>query len=146
MPVHAAEAYLNKLIRSGFKVAVCEQVEDPAEAKGVADAISLDSQASLLTSNVATTLAYAKLQATTLLSSSTPLAYGSAPVPSGSSGQNYFTGRSDAFAAGLSTNPANARFDPEGMRDMRALLKGLPAQAGTSVFVSSHNQIGRAHV
>ena len=39
----------------------------PAEAKGVADAISLDSQASLLTSNVATTLAYAKLQATTLL-------------------------------------------------------------------------------
>ena len=29
----AAEAYLAKLIRAGFKVAVCEQVEDPAEAK-----------------------------------------------------------------------------------------------------------------
>ncbi len=33
VPVHAAEAYLAKLIRSGFKVAVCEQVETPAEAK-----------------------------------------------------------------------------------------------------------------
>ena len=33
VPVHAAEAYLAKLIRQGFKVAVCEQIEDPAEAK-----------------------------------------------------------------------------------------------------------------
>jgi DNA mismatch repair protein MutS len=33
VPVHAAEGYLNRLIRQGFKVAVCEQVEDPAEAK-----------------------------------------------------------------------------------------------------------------
>jgi len=33
VPVHAAEAYLAKLIRSGFKVAVCEQMESPAEAK-----------------------------------------------------------------------------------------------------------------
>ncbi len=33
VPVHAAEAYLAKLIRSGFKVAVCEQIETPAEAK-----------------------------------------------------------------------------------------------------------------
>ncbi|WP_374657186.1 DNA mismatch repair protein MutS [Phenylobacterium sp.] len=33
VPVHAAEAYLAKLVRSGFKVALCEQMEDPAEAK-----------------------------------------------------------------------------------------------------------------
>jgi DNA mismatch repair protein MutS len=33
VPVHAAEAYLAKLIRSGFKVAVCEQIESPAEAR-----------------------------------------------------------------------------------------------------------------
>src|SRR4051812_43523269 len=33
VPVHAAEAYLAKLIRSGFKVAVCEQMEDPSEAR-----------------------------------------------------------------------------------------------------------------
>ncbi|MBK8160467.1 MAG: DNA mismatch repair protein MutS [Rhodospirillaceae bacterium] len=33
VPVHAHEAYLSKLVRQGFKVAVCEQVEDPAEAK-----------------------------------------------------------------------------------------------------------------
>ena len=33
VPVHAHEAYLAKLVRKGFKVAVCEQMEDPAEAK-----------------------------------------------------------------------------------------------------------------
>ena len=33
VPVHSHEAYLSRLIRRGFKVAVCEQVEDPAEAK-----------------------------------------------------------------------------------------------------------------
>jgi DNA mismatch repair protein MutS len=33
VPVHAAEAYMAKLIRAGFKVAVCEQIEDPAEAR-----------------------------------------------------------------------------------------------------------------
>src|SRR6201992_936600 len=33
VPVHAADPYLEKLIRKGFRVAVCEQVEDPPEAK-----------------------------------------------------------------------------------------------------------------
>ena len=33
VPVHAAEGYLEKLIRKGHRVAVCEQIEDPAEAK-----------------------------------------------------------------------------------------------------------------
>src|SRR5437016_773255 len=34
VPVHTAEAYLARLIRAGFKVAICDQVEDPAEARG----------------------------------------------------------------------------------------------------------------
>jgi len=33
VPVHAAENYLSRLIKGGFKVAVCEQMESPAEAK-----------------------------------------------------------------------------------------------------------------
>lgn len=33
VPVHSAEGYLLTLIRKGFRVAVCEQMEDPAEAK-----------------------------------------------------------------------------------------------------------------
>jgi len=33
VPVQASEAYLSRLIRQGFRVAVCEQMEDPAEAK-----------------------------------------------------------------------------------------------------------------
>jgi DNA mismatch repair protein MutS len=34
-PHHASEGYIAKLVRKGFKVAVCDQVEDPAEAKGI---------------------------------------------------------------------------------------------------------------
>jgi DNA mismatch repair protein MutS len=33
VPAHTAEAYLARLIRAGFKVAICEQMEDPAEAR-----------------------------------------------------------------------------------------------------------------
>jgi DNA mismatch repair protein MutS len=33
VPVHAADGYLARLIRQGFKVAICEQMEDPATAK-----------------------------------------------------------------------------------------------------------------
>ena len=33
VPVHAADGYLARLIRKGFRVAVCEQIEDPAEAR-----------------------------------------------------------------------------------------------------------------
>ncbi len=33
VPVHSHDTYLERLIRKGFKVAVCEQTEDPAEAK-----------------------------------------------------------------------------------------------------------------
>ncbi|MEJ2629002.1 MAG: hypothetical protein P8078_10645 [bacterium] len=34
-PYHALEGYLAKMIKAGFRVAVCEQVEDPKEAKGI---------------------------------------------------------------------------------------------------------------
>jgi len=35
VPYHAAAAYIAKLVERGFKVAICEQVEDPKEAKGI---------------------------------------------------------------------------------------------------------------
>ncbi len=35
IPYHAAEAYMGRMIQKGFKVAVCEQIEDPAQAKGL---------------------------------------------------------------------------------------------------------------
>ena len=35
IPYHAADNYITKLIKAGFKVAICEQVEDPAQAKGL---------------------------------------------------------------------------------------------------------------
>ena len=35
VPFHAVENYLNKLVAKGYKVAICEQVEDPKMAKGL---------------------------------------------------------------------------------------------------------------
>lgn len=35
VPYHACDVYANKLIEQGFKVAICEQVEDPKSAKGL---------------------------------------------------------------------------------------------------------------
>jgi len=76
------------------------------------------------------------LQATTLLSSPTALTYGAkAPTLTGivdsntlaAGSKQYFSGRSDNFAAGLSTNPNNARLDPEGLR---------VSNDGKSVFIS----------
>ena len=35
VPFHAAEVYIAKLVAKGYKVAICEQTEDPALAKGI---------------------------------------------------------------------------------------------------------------
>ena len=35
VPYHAAENYISKLIAKGYKVAICEQMEDPKKAKGM---------------------------------------------------------------------------------------------------------------
>ncbi|TDT61527.1 DNA mismatch repair protein MutS [Fonticella tunisiensis] len=35
VPYHSSESYISKLIEKGYKVAICEQVEDPALAKGI---------------------------------------------------------------------------------------------------------------
>ncbi len=35
VPYHAVDGYLNKLVSKGYKVAICEQVEDPKEVKGL---------------------------------------------------------------------------------------------------------------
>lgn len=35
VPFHSAETYINRLVEKGYKVAICEQVEDPKQAKGL---------------------------------------------------------------------------------------------------------------
>jgi hypothetical protein len=81
------------------------------------------------------------LTATTLLSSATPLTYGTGalgtdathtlgsgvPTLNAINGTNYFTGRSDGFGAGASSNSSNARLDPESVRI---------SNDGKSVFIS----------
>jgi hypothetical protein len=69
----------------------------------------------------------ATLTGTTLLSSPTALNYGAATPAINTPGKFYFSGRSDNFANGLSTQPNNGRLDPEGMR---------LSNDGKSVFIS----------
>lgn len=93
--------------------------------------ISMNLSATQDTTSIAgRTLAYTltpTLTATTLLSSTTPLNYGAVTPASNTASLQYFSGRSDNFAPGLSTNPNNARLDPEGVR---------VSNDGKSVFVS----------
>src|ERR1043166_219368 len=35
VPFHALDGYLGRLVRKGYRVAICEQVEDPRKAKGL---------------------------------------------------------------------------------------------------------------
>ena len=35
VPYHAVDGYLNRLVAKGYKVAICEQTEDPKQAKGL---------------------------------------------------------------------------------------------------------------
>jgi len=37
VPHHAAESYIRRLIKAGYKVAICDQLQDPEEAKGVVE-------------------------------------------------------------------------------------------------------------
>lgn len=37
VPFHAANSYISRLVKKGYKVAICEQLEDPSNAKGLVD-------------------------------------------------------------------------------------------------------------
>ena len=53
IPYHAAEIYIDKLIKKGYKVAICEQMEDPKMAKGIVkrDITEIISSGTVINSN-----------------------------------------------------------------------------------------------
>ena len=54
IPYHAAETYIARLIAKGYKVAICEQLEDPKQAKGIVkrDVIRVVTPGTLIESNL----------------------------------------------------------------------------------------------
>ncbi|MBR1802942.1 MAG: DNA mismatch repair protein MutS [Clostridia bacterium] len=54
IPYHAAETYIAKLIEKGYKVAICEQLEDPKQAKGIVkrDVIRVVTPGTVMESNL----------------------------------------------------------------------------------------------
>ena len=53
VPHHAVDSYIDKLIKKGFKVAICEQLEDPKQAKGIVkrDVVEVISSGTITSSN-----------------------------------------------------------------------------------------------
>ena len=53
VPYHAVDIYIDKLIKKGYKVAICEQLEDPKNAKGIVkrDITEVISSGSVITAN-----------------------------------------------------------------------------------------------
>ena len=53
VPHHAVDIYIDKLIKKGYKVAICEQLEDPKNAKGIVkrDITEVISSGSVITTN-----------------------------------------------------------------------------------------------
>lgn len=54
IPYHAAETYISRLISKGYKVAICEQLEDPKQAKGIVkrDVIRVVTPGTVMESNL----------------------------------------------------------------------------------------------
>ena len=54
VPFHSSTTYIQKLIEKGYKVAICEQVEDPKEAKGLVkrDVVKIVTPGTLLDTNM----------------------------------------------------------------------------------------------
>ena len=54
VPFHAADSYISKLIEKGYKVAICEQLEDPKQAKGIVkrDVIRVVTPGTVIESNM----------------------------------------------------------------------------------------------
>ena len=54
VPFHSVDTYIGKLIEKGFKIAICEQMEDPAAAKGIVkrDVIRVITPGTVIESNL----------------------------------------------------------------------------------------------
>ncbi|MBU2615046.1 MAG: DNA mismatch repair protein MutS, partial [Elusimicrobia bacterium] len=54
IPYHSSSSYISKLIKKGFKVAICEQVEEPSQAKGIVkrDVVRLITPGTLVEDNL----------------------------------------------------------------------------------------------
>ena len=54
VPFHAADVYINRLVEKGYKVAICEQLEDPKQTKGIVkrDVIKVVTPGTILDGNI----------------------------------------------------------------------------------------------
>ena len=54
VPFHSADSYISRLVEKGYKVAICEQTEDPSQAKGIVkrDVIQIITPGTVLSSSI----------------------------------------------------------------------------------------------
>jgi DNA mismatch repair protein MutS len=142
VPVHAAEAYLARLIRAGHRVAIAEQVETPAEAKLRAKAKGLPSSKVLVARAIVRTVTVGTLTEESLLDakiSNWIAAIGMAGGEQAIAACDISTGIVDirlADAAGIAADIA--RLNPsELLASDTTQLAGVPTQADCTVRPAS---------
>src|SRR5947207_9556614 len=90
VPFHAIDAYIARLVKKGFRVAICEQVEDPRKAKGVVkrEVVRVVSPGTLTDGNYLDAREPAFLMA---------LVCGDHPAPDGECGRRRITDEADLY-------------------------------------------------
>ncbi len=139
VPIHAAESYLARLIRGGYRVAIAEQTESPAEARKARGSKALVDRAIIRLVTPGT------LTEETLLESSSAnwlAAVGRAGEDWGIAAADISTGRFDLVACGVGELAAElARLAPaETIAD--TTVPGLPTTAGKGGFDSLAGERG----
>lgn len=134
IPYHALEPYLSRMIKKGYKVAICEQIEDPKKAKGIVkrDVIRVVTPGTLVEENF-----IARQGNNYLMSlSGTPDVYGMAllDLSTGEFAATEITGPDKLLSEITRFSPAEIIFPP-GFEDDAKLMK----QIGEAVTTASFN-------
>ena len=91
VPVHAADAYLARLIRAGFRVAIAEQIETPAEAKARGSkSLVARGIVRVVTAGTLTEEALLEARSANWLAAVAPVGDVITPITSGKNGSSFF--------------------------------------------------------
>ena len=142
VPYHSAEGYIAKLISKGYKVAICEQLEDPALAKGLVqrDVIRIITPGTVTDSSMLSEDRSNYICATPASPSASSLPVSSAVPPSRGTGRSMSATSSPAsFRGKRCSPPARRKTAPlYGGKQRHCILPagsaGRHARAGAGVF------------
>jgi len=131
VPVRSVDGYLSRLVRQGFRVAICEQLEDPAQKKGIVerDVVRIVTPGTLTDDAVLDEKAHNYLLAVSLTARRAGLAWADL-----STGRFLIedVDRDDALDAIARVRPAEVLLPPDVMENEDELVAGIVRAAGST--------------